>query len=240
MPTATVSPPLQPNQINPVRPLTASDLYARSQGEINEGPELCHWCTSPCERILTHDEPRPTPFIKTKTTAARPNSAFICRGCWLWRRARLTVQFTDGKLKDSQTPANWSWLITDHEVKSPVLGRLEIYRTLIRPPARFVLALLDGPGPNLLHLAVANDYSTRDLLNDSPIKFTLNNVAHTYTVFELEHALKTGNTEGMMPGVGALVRLFGLPPKEETAEEKVKRGSGRPSTKERSKPGQAV
>lgn len=225
-----------------VSPLTISApaLYALSQGERCEGPTECHWCGAPTEKLITHDEPPPTPFLRRTTTAKKPGNQFICRGCFLWKRARLTVPFTDGTLKDSQTPSQWSWFITNSEAISPKIGRMEIYHRLLKPPARFALLLVDDPKTNnLIHLAEVNDYTDKDLLNDSPLRFTLNNIRLEYTIYDLEHALKNGPT-GTSPGVAALIRLFGRPEKDESEEEKVKRGSGRPSTKGDRKPGQVV
>lgn len=217
---------------------TASDLYALSQGTSNIGPEECHWCASNCKRIWFHDDAPPVPFIRSKSMAMRTNNPYICTGCWLFRRKRITVTELGGKWKDGQQPICHSWWITDKGAwvvnpKDPE----SIYPLLLKPPNRFVLAILDGVAANHLQLMQVNDIA--EIRAETPLRFTVNNIPHTYTVYELQEALegagegKQIGDGGKQPGVGALIRLLGkrkslvseLMPTEN-------RGRGRPAVRQ--------
>lgn len=108
-----------------------------------------------------------------------------------------------------------------------------LYRFLLKPLGRWCLTLradcktwLTGkkgdayqvPDPtltaseNMLHVAEAND--VKEVLAGSEFKFTLNNVVHSYSPYELEQGLRHGK-EGKEPGVRVLIELLGpfpLPP----------------------------
>lgn len=211
--------------------VTASDLYAKSQGWPNDGDDRCHWCGSRCTRQVAHDEPTPTPFVKRTTTALFPSSQFICRGCQLWRRERITVNFYEGGLKDVQKPQNWNWFVTEREARVPCIGKPDIYKSLVNPPNRFFLALIEPGNINMIHQAIANDCV--DLTNDTQLRFTLNGMGLSYTIYELEHGLRSG-PDGRMPGVQALLRMFGPPPSGPPKEKK----PGRPPAA--TKPGMGV
>ena len=186
--------------------LSASDLFALSQGCVNHGDQQCHWCGSACDRTWTHDDVPSVPFMRSTTTARCPGNAWVCAGCWLWRRGSVTVNFLGGGQKDRQKAGNHSWLVTEEGAWA--LGtdsRQAAYDILLKPPRRFLLALRTDV-PVLLQLALANDHIGLD--TQTPIKFTLNNIPHTYTVYELAETLRHG-PEGREPGARALLRYLG-------------------------------
>lgn len=208
--------------------LTASELYAMSQGPKCEGQNECHWCGAPCSRRWLHDEPQPVMFMKRpKTTALRPDSPWICIGCWLFRRTRLTAFFLDGKTYlDRQCPASHSWWITPTEALSirQSDGKL-LFQKLLAPPQQFALLLLSGDSATcLIHQGLAN-------VHDKPVefgarlKFTVNGVPHTVSPMELQTGLKSkeARTE---PGVRVLIDLFGT--SDLLPEEDGKRPNHRP------------
>lgn len=216
------------NNAQPAKLSTASQLYAMSQGAKCQGSEECHWCLAPCERRWLHDDDLPIPFVRSKSTAKRPSSLYVCTGCWLYRMPRITVRYLNGKLKDRQSPEKHSWLITEQDAFSlDPTDSPAIYNQLLSPPVRFALSFLTDRGTNnLLQLQLLNDLDT--VLADTPLHFTIDNIPHTYTTYELEEALRHG-VEGKLPGVRALIEHLGP---YQIPEEKVKRGRGRPKTEE--------
>ncbi len=206
------------------KPVLASQLFATSQGSLCHGPDECHWCGAPCERLWAHDDIYPIPFVKSRSGAKRAANNWICLGCWLWRRKRVTVQFLDGTFKDTQTATGHSWWITDNDAKAlnpTTKSRDLIYRTLLKPPIKFCLSLTDNE-TNHLHHCVANDVC--EIKADTGLAFTLNNILHYYSIYDLEEALRT-ESEGRDPGVRALIRFLGHY-KMDVPE--VKKKSGRP------------
>lgn len=206
--------------------MTASDLFAVSQGSINFDAgtnQQCHWCGSKCNMDWRHDDLAPIPFQKNKNQAKYPSSHYICVGCWLWRRARVTVTFLDGLYKDSQSASRHSWWITDSDARSINADcQKGLHPYLLSPPNRFVLSLTDGKTPNHLHLAVANDISIIE--SSTPLFFTFNNIVSEYTVYDLEVALKDKDAS-RTPGVRVLLNWF--TPWESVQAEK-KRNVGKP------------
>lgn len=188
--------------------LTASEVFARSQGTQCSGPCECHYCAAPCKRVWVHDEPQ-GPFVRSLTNALRPANPYVCTGCWLFRRRRTTVWFLDGMYKDGQAGQDHSWWMTAE--KSVVLreGRCPDLKTLLlNPPGTFVLGLKpEGGRPNLLHLMKAN-HGQGEVRADREFSFTVDQTVLTYTIYELEQGLKRG-PEGLSPGVGALLRFMG-------------------------------
>lgn len=89
--------------------------------------------------------------------------------------------------------------------------REQVYRLLIKPPRRFILALrvetdkLD----NLLQLMVANDPG--GIIADTPLHFTLNNIKHNFNIYELTESLRNG-FDAYGSGVRALRSFLGEPP----------------------------
>lgn len=188
-------------------PMSASDVYAQALCAKNEGSYECHWCASASSPQWVHDDSPPTPFVKSKTRAKRPGNPFVCKGCWLWARKRTTVTFLDGTWKDGQCAMNHGWWVTAsgaRAVKPQDHGLL--YQQLLKPPHRFLLCLVTPGTHNLLHCAVANDLL--EIKSSTPLRFTLDNIEMTFTVHELEDALRNGPT-GKEPGVQALVRFLG-------------------------------
>lgn len=210
--------------------LLASELYARSQGEICQGNQPCHWCGAPCERLWTHDDPPPIIGVKSTIHARHPSSPYICRGCFLFKRPRLTVWFLGGGFKDGKCPRHFGWLITpkgswaiDSENPSPV------YEFLLKPEPVFSLSFLSEPGiTNRLQLTRVNELG--EIKADTTIHYTINNIPHHYTIYELESAIRQG-AEGREPGVQALLRLLGDYSLPEASKEP--RGKGRPSREEK-------
>jgi hypothetical protein len=210
--------------------ISASELFAISQGEECCGTEECHWCASKCDRRWLHDDPPPVPFARTKSSARRPSNHYVCVGCQVYRRPSVTINFLSGGIKDRQTLKNHGWWLDEAgvwAVRTPQDSQA-LYKRLLNPPTVFALALLnDDRCENLLNLAFANDNAS--VAADTVLKFTVNNVPHEYTVYELIEGLRHG-AEGKMGGVRALIGLLG--PIDVKPEEK--RPRGRPVAEDRS------
>ena len=190
----------------PARGVTAPQLLALSMGHNCAGPDECHWCGAPCQRIFVHDGPPPLPFVKNDPTARYPAHHYVCTGCRLFRRARNTVQFLDGKsYKDGQSLTDYSLLLSDYGIRGirkedyPLL-----WENLLHPHPRFVLSLIDEGQKNHLQLALVNDF--QQIRADTPLRFSYNNVPHSYTVYEIKEAIQSGGTEGKEPGVRVLAQ----------------------------------
>jgi len=164
-----------------VKQPTAPMLYAMSQGIECKGLEECHWCLSPCTRDAIHDEPPNVPFVKNREMAKKFMSPYVCRGCWLFRRTRITIPFLKEGYKDTQSPRKHSWYITEKGAWAITEeDKQSLYRLLLNPPESFVLSLLaDNSMINHLHVAEANDL-VLPLKGNTVLKFTLNNVIHRY------------------------------------------------------------
>ena len=189
--------------------MSASDLFAQSQGSLNfdgETGQRCHWCGSACNQDWKHDDLPPIPFVKIKNQAKCPANHWICVGCWLWRRGRVTVTFVDGSYKDGQTASGHSWWVTDDSAKAVNSSCQHLLHScLLKPPNRFVLTLITEGFSNNLHLAVANDVSIIEA--ETPLLFTINNIVSEYTVYDLETALKDPEAS-RTPGVRMLLKYF--------------------------------
>lgn len=205
--------------------LTASQIYASSQGVKCIGQRRCHWCAAPCtEQYICYDDPVVL-FEKRKSTAKLFGEPYLCIACWNFQRPRTTVPFLHGGLVDGKAPRDYSWWITPSNAWgiTPIESADKMYALLLDPPRCFVLALLEGSGyKNDIHLALANE--PEELKADTPLHFTINNVPHSYTTYELREALK-GKQSGREPGVHAIMRWLG-PYNDPTPE--VKRERGRP------------
>lgn len=193
--------------------MNAPELYAISEGKKCEGKRECHWCGSACGENWLHDEPPLLIGVKRSFMVARPNNPWICTGCRLWRRPRITVRFLDGIIRDNQSPATHNWLITDTGAKTFNNSHHSVlYRFLTDAPPRFAL-ILHSPGgiAAAIQMAVVNE--TKDITVNTPLWFTLDNIKHQFTLYELEDALKRSAT-GKEPGVRVLAAMFdGLIPK---------------------------
>lgn len=206
--------------------LLASEVFAISQGHRCEGIDECHWCSAPCPKLWTHDDP-PNFVIaqrsKLRSLARRAANAYICKGCWLYRRTSVTVNYLSGGQKDRQVPSKQCWFVTEKGAWGvrPQDG-IALFRNLLNPPDRFWLSLLTEPNLcNHLQLCINNDI--KEFSPQEELIFTVNGVPHTYTVSELDLFTK-GKQEATSSGLLALIRIFGRPP----IEEQEKRGRGRP------------
>ena len=192
--------------------LQPSQIFARSQGSCCEGQYECHYCSAPCDDFWVHEEPPPVPFVRGEQTAKRPNCPWLCVGCWLWRRKRVTVPFLSGGYADIQQVRKHSWVVTEEAALAIALKPdfPALLKLLLSPPRRFFLSLIDGTAENLLQLCVLNDFAG-DVRADAEILFTLNNVVHSYTPYDLRTALENKNA-GRSPGVAAILRKTTPPP----------------------------
>jgi len=214
------------------RPLTAPQLYARSQGERCEGSSECYWCGSPCPKLWAHGQPPPQPFVRfDRSKTKRPENAHICKGCWLLRRPRITVNFLsagkEGKsFKDVECLLNWSVLITGTGAWAIRLkeDNGELLETLLQPPLQFCLSLVTGKEKNHVQMAPVNDHE--EIRADTPLAFNVDGIGYTYCTHELEQALLRGPQDGMLPGVRRLFDLLG--PYTMKPEGVEKRKAGRP------------
>ena len=224
--------------------MTASELFAISQGQHCMGNEKCHWCGAPCDRSHIHDDPPPIPFVRSQHCALFPTQPYTCIGCRLWRRQRVTVHYHNGALKDRQCAFNHSWwMLPDGAWALELKDSSKLYEMLLKPPSVFCLSLRTQPVPNYLQLALVNVLPGCSA--ETVVAFTCDNVRHRYCVQELEHALLTGNTDGMQAGVRALIEALGplqvAPPIKLVDEEpsvknghsQPKRGRGRPTEEEK-------
>ncbi len=205
--------PSHPTPIPP-RPFSASDLFASQHGQKCSGPEHCHWCGAPCERKWPHDEPAPVPFQRTSPEVLRRVSRpYVCYGCHIYARQRVTVPFLSGGFKDPGKIARgfseWSWWLTELGCwgvrLEDVADRKSLLKLLLKPPLRFALSLLDGDKTNYLYKATSNDH--KEVKADTRLLFTLDGTPHSYSVYELERSTKDGPA-GKDPGVGLLCLLL--------------------------------
>lgn len=225
--------------MSPNRPLLASELYAASQSRQCVGDQECHWCSAPCTRHLIHDD-IVLPFQKRTKPALRPASPYLCLACWMWNRRSVTVFWLGGNpttrdgLRDRQCPLNHAWWIADDGAWAiRPESAATLWKLLLSPPLRFSLAFRNGGKvPSYLQMMHANDHVI--IQKDTPLTYTVDNVRHEYTVYELEHAVEHG-PDGTEPGVQALLRLLGPCPDSPAAAPLLppplteKRGRGRPT-----------
>jgi hypothetical protein len=194
-------------------PWNTPRLFAHAHGQEIRGPARCHWCGNPCDRLWPHDDLPPLPFTKQKYHALCPSEPWVCVGCWLYRRKRVTLRFFSGDFRDGQAAGDHSWLLTEggfwglspYCLKSPQLREF-----FLKPPLRWALAVRDGREPPacLIHRTPLNDLP--EVQVGSLLRFTINNVEHTYSVFELSQAMAHG-TPGKQAGTRELFRLLGEP-----------------------------
>lgn len=125
------------------------------------------------------------------------------------------MRFLEGGFLDRQCPMDWGWFVSSEARAVRRDDSQALYRLLLNPPKAFCLALLDpleGGGKvrakNLPHFWTVNEGETE---KDKSVSFTLNNVPHEYTIWDLEAALSIKDAP-QTPGVRALVRLFGIYP----------------------------
>jgi hypothetical protein len=184
----------------------------------------CHWCAGKCSRKFVHDDAPPVPFVRSRSKAVRPGNPWICNGCYLFRRRRLTVRFLDEaqSFRDAQCPLGWGWWLTERGAWALRINEaITIWELLLKPPLTFALAFLDWGRPgeacdNLVHLWETNDLETIE--GGTPLRFTINNVPHTYSCYELKQGLSKKGAP-MAAGVRALVELLGPCPRLEALKE---------------------
>jgi len=198
-------------------PTNPIDFYITTQGMKNEGIFECYWCGAKCQQGFPHQEPDPYLGVKRTYLAKRPANKYQCLGCFTFRRTRVTIPFLSGGFKDGRSPLDYSWWISESEVRAVTdKCHKHLYEKLLQPPLKFVLSLLNDPkSKNHLQLAIVNELS--EIKADTPLCFNLNNTTMKYTIYELEEALRHGSV-GKEPGVQALTKLLGphnLPPKPE-------------------------
>jgi hypothetical protein len=201
--------------------MTAIQLYALVHNAKLEGPDRCHWCGSPCQRLFQHDGPPMFPFVKVDNLVRCPASGWVCNACWHFRKRSVTVQYLSGGRLDRQEHCWNSLVITNlgvQGVRFPEDGA-SLFAFLRKPPLLFSLALLTEPNPplerrkpggaarNHLQLMKANDLV--EIKGTTPLEFTLDSVPHSYTIYELEEAAGNGMLEGKEPGVQMLLKLLG-------------------------------
>lgn len=200
------------------RPLTAPQLYAMSQNDPCFGINECYFCASPCTSERTHTQPPPQPFMPfNRSHVKRLMSPWICRGCWLFRRTRITVDYlstgANGRAemtKDIQAPMNHSWYITE---KGAWAIRLDtdqsaLYEALLDPPLRFCMSLLTGKEQTHLQIVPVND--CHEIRGDTPLSFSVDGVNYVYTTYELNESLNGKIVSDHIPGVRRLIELLGL------------------------------
>lgn len=216
------------SQINSV-----PDLIAVAHGRRNEGRFKCHWCGSPCGEQWRHDGPPALPFVKATEPTRCPGEHFICQGCFLYRRERVTAIYLEGGYKDRQCLKNHSWYATPGGVWAlRFTSNKALFDVVMAPPKLFSLSLrTDDKLVNYLQAAVLNTVASPKA--DTPFHFTCNNVKHTYTVYELECAARTGEEKGLSAGTQLLWHYLAQP-RIEVKDEK-RDGPGRPTSDEAQK-----
>lgn len=189
--------------------IAASELFAQACGLKVGGAERCHWCAGPCGRAWPHDDQQPLPYVRSRDGAKNPGGPWACEGCRSYRRVSQTAWKLSGGYKDRQSFRRLSWWATPEGAYAVFdeQDKKKLWELALRPPPTFCLALSANPRvDNHLHLAKVNDHEV--LTADLGLSFTLDNVAHEYTVYELKEACKFG-PEGKSPGVNALWRFLG-------------------------------
>lgn len=213
--------------------MRASELYAEVENDRCEGRERCHWCMAPCTTRLKHDDVPFLPFVKSGQLPKLPSSPFTCVGCWHWRKGPVTVNFPGGGYLDRQFRKGHSWLITEKWAYALDLGCSKwLYQCLLKvtPGKPFALSITTNGErvPNLIHLMECNVPQKGDTA-ETTYRFTIDYAPFTYTVYELEEALKHG-PDGKSAGVRELMRIFKTEPSQ-SKEQKVvaeNRPVGRP------------
>ena len=204
--------------------ITGPQLYALTQRSSCLGSFECHWCSAPCTTMFYHDDLPNLPFIKSSHPSKRPANPYICHGCWLFRRRRITVTHLTSPYQDGQCPQKFSWWMT--LAGAWIVDKKDyqaLYDLLFKPPNLFSLSLIKPQTTNYLQIVPVNNIS--EIKGDTPLSFTVNNILHQYTVYELEQATLQEDATGREPGVRALFDFLGPP----VVEDKPKLERGRPN-----------
>lgn len=210
--------------------MNVAQFFAQTLGKTCAGKHECRWCAAPCtdqyhqymwpEIIVPRSGAnQPAPI---KECCKRPANHYVCQGCYLYRRQRVTLAYLDGQQLDRQAARHHSWLITRYglTIIRPELD-LNLKNFLLKPPHEFALSLIDKV-PNQIQLAVLNQF--KEIKAETPIQFTMNGTLMSYSVYELQEALKSGD-QGKEPGVRLLLKWIGG---KEPKKEEEPRGRGRP------------
>lgn len=213
---------------------TPSELFALSQGQKCQGDQRCHWCGAPCTRDILHDDTPPIPFVRSTSYAKVYSSPYCCTGCYLWRMNSRTVTFLpkNGEVlqKDRQSAKHHSWLLTPKDAfalkpycLTGVTDPETVFSWLLKPTTPFTL-MLRHPRSKTDVVPQLGAVNEGEVANGTRLLFTLDNVRHDYSVYELKMTLETGETDGKSAGVRVLFEAFG--PYSLPVEKKDK---GRPS-----------
>lgn len=202
--------------------MTSSELYALSQDTKCTGNLECHWCGSPCQQLWTHDNYSILPYKHNLYPCKKPSNPYICIGCWMLRRKRVTIPFIDGTYKDGQCPIHFSWLIT-RDFSTSISISLDTHKKrlvdfLIKPPLQFCLSIITR-SPNNLQMCKINDF--QEIKLDTSLLFYVDGIEFQYSVYELEQA-KIHGPEGMSPGTNWLVKYLEI--KQTKSEPQTKLG----------------
>ena len=213
--------------------INPSQLFAISKGTTCHGDQECHWCASPCGRLWLHDNDPVVAGQKSRRYARRPSNPYVCVGCWTWSYRSVTIEWLSGGQKDGQTARKHSWWITNEGAWALGENCKEKLKALVLcPPEKFCLSFLEN-GENHLPLMLVNSH--KDLLAGQELFFTVDGVKESYSVYELEHVIATGEVAGKGHGVRYLVDKLGY----EIGIE-AKKGPGRPSNASIRSPERAV
>ncbi len=127
----------------------------------------------------------------------------------MFRRPRVTVRFLNDSFLDSQPGPGHSWWITTEGAWGILKDDKPILiEKLLNPPNKFVLSIITEPSiNNHLQLAVVNDFP--EILADTLLSVSINNVVFKYSVYELDDAFKRGVPDGKEAGVRELFNYLG-------------------------------
>lgn len=178
--------------------MTTPELYASIEGRICQGTQRCHWCGAGCSQTYLHNEPPPVIGAPKLNVAKIPSSPYICHGCWLFRRGSITITFPDESRKDRCKPLEYGWFLTPGQAlgikphdtldEEGLYPSKKLYEILLNPPPKFSLSIIDKGTTLYPQLTPVNDF--KEIAKDTTLLFSLNNIQHNYTVYELEEALR--------------------------------------------------
>ena len=199
--------------------MTPLELYGLSLGtrwskgiQAKIGPltEQCYWCGAKCGQAWPHGETfSQHTHAKNRGNPRCPGDPYLCEGCFQFRYKRFTAFRLDGTYRDLQTGPTNSWWLTRETariVDSPLYWR--VYELLLQPPHTFCLSIITTAKVNELHQCVVNDFV--EIKADTQLWFSLDNVALSYSVYELEQAVSNPEAQ-RSPGIRRLMDLLGPP-----------------------------
>lgn len=198
--------------------MNVSEFYAEVLGKKCKGQFRCRWCGSPCSDA--HNQFMWPEAAAIKEFCKCPSNHYVCMGCFLYRRQRITLNFMDGTYKDRQAARNHSWIITEKGIVAFNSPSPDLLEFVLQPPVKFAMSIIDKI-PNQIQLAAMNDFP--EIKANTPLVFTMNGEKIEYTVYELKEAIDHGE-QGKEPGVRLLLSLVGELPKKVVNMEKRERG----------------